>query len=531
MQEIKIRSIPVFLAICIFGAVACVGSTLITTGAISISIPILIIGTMLCYLVINMLSYPKANVIQLLKLSLISLAIFSVIITASFVVSNLINHNAVIINSNLTLTATPFYALAGVIFGILSSIMLIRMKKIKIPHQSASDNTNNENEKKVNESAKSFENEEQEPLPVKLQTDPVITVNENIIKPENQTVPDISGKSELIKEDYLEASRESLDPLPEIKLEEASPVETAKETRKNIVYDESIFNTESDDIPDNIRLVNNKTKKIENEKGGIASIGKLLINNRDIENLIEINELMQQIGCNNDDIDVISMSTGIKIYEKFNKVMVDYTQIKDLTLSNKAGFVIASTINNNRRSETVGAISSSAFIVLKNYLKRLEINKLQKIFFETQDNIYSIFTVSEDILSFITEKSFEPVNYTGLKDILDHDSLSVQDLSALKCAKEIAELAITDKKGSLIGSLNSENPKQLASLSSAIFENLKIFIINIQPSVEIKKITMFADEKVYTIRKYNDKIIGLITSPNGPIQLSNRLLEVDMLIK
>ncbi|MDD3014851.1 MAG: hypothetical protein PHC34_14205, partial [Candidatus Gastranaerophilales bacterium] len=360
----------------------------------------------------------------------------------------------------------------------------------------------------------------------------IITENYQYTKTylDNKETDKIKTEQELKSSNNQNSSSNNLETLPDIKLEETSISNNNDELKQDISckYNESIF--DDNDIPDNIRLSDNQRINKTESKGMISSIGKLLINNRDIENIIETNELMQQIGCSSDDIDIVTMTSGIKIYEKFNRIMVEYTQIKDLTLSNKAGFTIASIIKDSRRSETIGAIASGAFLVLKNYLERLEICNLQKVFFEADDAVYSLFKIDDFILFFISEENFEPINYTLVKEILAQNNISNQDLSVIKNIKGIIESAITDKEGMLIGSINSENPKKLASLSSAIFENLKVFITNIQPA-KLNKIVVFADDKVLTIRKYNDKIAGLITSSDGPVKLSDQITEIEELMK
>jgi len=533
MPELRVKSIIGALAALVLGEALCIGTAFIVATRIAISIPLLIVSILFGYLVINMLIYPKAKVFQLLKLSISSLTFFLTITAISYIIFFLLNLQKIEINSNLDISANPLYFAISFIFGILSSIILIKLEIIK---KSVPIN-------QINSMPTIVQEVPQEEEPVKPQYLVEETENSTISKKEvtaeiyqkPQTYKDTTylNKTEIKEKIETQKNQEfltsELESLPDIKIEEEiNPDKNNLSLSSSSLYDERIF--DNNDIPDNIRLSNNQKIHKTESKGIISSIGKLLINNRDIENIIETNELMQQIGCSSEDIDIVTMTSGIKIYEKFNKIMVEYTQVKDLTLSNDAGFTIASIINDGRRSETVGAIASGAFLVLKNYLARLEIYNLQKAFFEGEDIIYSLFKVDNFILFFISEKSFDPINYTLVKDVLDQNTISNQDLSIIKNIKGVIESAITDEEGMLIGSINSENPKKLASLSSAIFENLKVFITNIQPT-KLYKITVFTNDKVLTIRKYNDKIAGFVTSPEGPVKLSDQIIEIEKLMK
>ncbi|MDD3012832.1 MAG: hypothetical protein PHC34_03940, partial [Candidatus Gastranaerophilales bacterium] len=445
MPEIKVKSIIGALAISVMGIALCIGTAFIFASRVSISMPILFISILLSYLIVNMIIFPKIRVVQLLKLSTASSTFFLIISGVSYLIFHLLNLHKIIISSNMDISANSAYFLISVLFGILSSVMLLKLEIIKRTEpikqtRNLSENNINDETPINEETIKPQDLIINAEIPTVLKKE-IITENYPNTKTylDNKETDKIKTEQELKSSNNQDSSSNNLETLPDIKLEETSISSNNDELKQDISckYNESIF--DDNDIPDNIRLSDNQRINKTESKGMISSIGKLLINNRDIENIIETNELMQQIGCSSDDIDIVTMTSGIKIYEKFNRIMVEYTQIKDLTLSNKAGFTIASIIKDSRRSETIGAIASSAFLVLKNYLERLEICNLQKVFFEAEDGVYSLFKIDDFILFFISEENFEPINYTLVKEILAQNNISNQDLSVIKNIKGIIE--------------------------------------------------------------------------------------------
>jgi predicted regulator of Ras-like GTPase activity (Roadblock/LC7/MglB family) len=555
MYKLSINCTKISLIIGILGLI--ISSILLYIPLFSVKIPLilLIIGILLTYLVLNMLIFPKANTIQIIKISIYMLVSFILIASASTALMIIAGFSNSILNNKFIVNCSSLYIGSCAFFGLLFTFKLVNFEQIINPSKNLNlKQTLNvqpapeiikenkiitlptdaliEPPAKAPEKPKLINSPEPTEL-IKETEQPIIPNYTNTPSANEENIPLHEAKKIFQKSDTKDLSAENsaftdlFDQTP-VELNEINQLDKLEEESGELGYTEDIF--DADDIPDDIRLVSSQKKKNIETTGVISSIGKLLINNRDIEHIIETNELMQQIGCNNEEIDVVTMAMGIKIYDKFNKIMVEYTQVKDLTLSNKAGFMIASIIKDSRRAETIGAIASSAFVVLNNYLQRLELTNLKKVFFEAEDTIYTIFKVEDFVLFFASEKTFTPVNYGLLQEIIDQNNLMDQDMSVIKNIKGLIESVTTDKKGMLIGSLNSQNPKILASISSAIFENLKIFIANVEP-VELKKITIFTDDKVLTIKKYEDKIAALISDDKGPIKLSDVIVEIEELMK
>ncbi|EKE04152.1 MAG: hypothetical protein ACD_20C00100G0001 [uncultured bacterium] len=563
MHKIKLKGFILPIIILILGVVITSVTALIPIPLVNTEIPLLIIGAFTVFSSINFLIFKKATAVQVLVLAVIATLLFTIITSASLLFLDIIGVKKIVLSSSININV--FLIIINLLTSTLFISSLIKFEEIKITKISKNTTIQHiesqqktyikEEEPEIISITEEFSHVEKQSPPIQKNEEPeikeIFPLNqaepvqeefflEDALPSENITAT-LENKQEIFIEETFSLNLQeennqqysenifdsNLGELPEISLTE-NLTETKPENVPVNGYDASIFDDDGY-IPENIRLIEKSTaKKAADTAGQISSIGKLLVNQKDIENIIELNESSYSEN-DSDNSNIIPKELGEKLKESLSQIQKAFPEIKNSTISNKAGFTIASLINNTSTEQTVGALASGAFMALQNYLSRLSVGQTTKIFFETETNIHILTKIENLIFYFNCSKQFEPVIYSLLRDTIDQNVFSNQDLSVIKNVKGIIEAAITDKDGNLTGSINSENPQKLASISSAIFENLKVFISNIEPA-KLSKMIIFSNEKILTIKKYNDAIASLITTIEGPITLSEKITKIEELI-
>jgi len=279
-------------------------------------------------------------------------------------------------------------------------------------------------------------------------------------------------------------------------------------------------------IPTDIRLIETSISKDNQSKGKIASIGKLLVNNRDIEGVIESGAANSE-GNIEGKTNIVSSVSGEHIYEKFNKLKQEFEHIREIALIDKGGFILASNYEDKMKIHITGALIAGAYHTLQNYLAQISFKHPQKIFFETENSNNFIMKTNDEFLFSIWDKEFKHVDYTVLEGFIEGEAISEADLTPLIELNQIKNFAASDGTGRLVKSIdNTENSEKLAIISSALFENLKVFLLNIQ-LLKLSRITIFNDEEVITIQKFNDEIATFITPVDGLVKISDNFLKMD----
>ena len=105
--------------------------------------------------------------------------------------------------------------------------------------------------------------------------------------------------------------------------------------------------------------------------------------------------------------------------------------------------------------------------------------------------------------------------------------ISESDLTPLVELNQIKNFAVSDGSGKLVKSTNKdEKSEKLAIISAALFENLKVFLMNMHLS-KLTRITVFNSEEVITIQKFNDEISAFITPADGLIKISDDFTKME----
>jgi len=539
MPDIKFRNAVQTIISGILAVVFTVCSSYIAIPAINLPMPLLFIGLFTGLAVLSFISYPKASTGQVIKLCIIGLFLNLAIIGAGIFTASWLKISQITMDSDFILLINPAIPTIRFIFSYVTMISLITFeeKKQEIKQKPAATKVKEEEQEKITFETKSkLQQEIKENIqPTKEETNAPKTTYEELYpkaaKPEKKEEPaqeiflDFSEKTEEIKQKPAALPSEEefieLDTLPISTLEEQKdeqplePKEKQEEAQENFNY-----------IPTDIRLVEAPVSKENENKGKIGSIGKLLVNNRDIEGIIELNaEQSSGEGKTN----VVSSESGEEFYEKFSKLKQEFGQIKEIALVDKGGFVLANNFEEENRMKIpiTGALIAGAYHTMQNYLLQLSILDPQKIFFETENSNNFMIKTGDHFLYSVWEKTYTHVDFGSLEGFLENDELSENELIPLIELEQLQNYALSDSTGQILNTTHkfpfSEN---LGIISSALFENLKVFLMNIN-LLKLKRIVIFSNENVMTIQKFDDKIAAFITPVDGLVKLSEDFQKIE----
>lgn len=543
---------------------------------ISIQLPLLLIGLFSILLIFTLVYYSMATTKQALILSFYMFCIVCLMILSVKVVSVFAHIKAFTFTSSESLLCDPFALLVSVIFSVIAfnfsfflEKILYSKKNIEIEKEQQNDQDSGiSDESPVEElldeqpvqDLESFESTtdvleiddkqlEEEPsllpslpdIPIQDNIEPLEEVDYSNYNSEDKSFfenqldsdSDIFEQEEGVLNDESLLAIKNLGALPEIDVNSDNTLikkeDSSHQNESDMFYEED--DKDYSFIPDNIRLVDDLEKKPSPlvDEGIISSIGKLLINQRDVENIIEIKSVINQVGQDSDGSNVVTKLLGEQLLTKLQKISDVYFLIKDLTLANKAGFVIASLIEDSKRQYTIGALASGGFLTLQNYLLRIGVKNPEKIFFVMENSVNSLFKVDNFIFYFSCDKDFKLFEYNDLEVFMRSESVNNIELDKLKNANYNIDAVTSTLNGDFMYSLNAKN-EAYSSIFSAIFENLKIFIKNIQ-NEKLSEIVIFSDNKIITLKKYDETILSFITDKDGPVQLTDNTKHIQNLIE
>ncbi|MEI7475581.1 MAG: hypothetical protein WCK67_12470 [bacterium] len=357
-------------------------------------------------------------------------------------------------------------------------------------------------------------------------------------EPTNATIPTLSGtplnediftsewdyqeKTEeetikpIINEDINSMFEGNLGDLPEIKMED-DKLSVKKQIKFGI--DEVKESAPFQFIPENIRLANNLSDRKEEKEGKITSIGKLIVNERDIENLIELGSIGH---AGNFRTNIVSVEAGNQSNEIFSKIKEICSKVTTVSLIDKSGFILKSNIGNLHLEQTIGAVAAHAFMTVQNYVSQLAFNSIDNIIFNT--------TTSSILLNLSKDKIYA-------LEIADNNNFKTSEISEILKAKsleniEIESLLINDEvMAALFVDTNENNEekdeelKKIASISSSIFDNLAIFVINIQTQ-PLESVIIFEKSKSLVIKKIEDKLAIFIIEGTSLMTFENTIKNV-----
>lgn len=521
MQELKFRNIFSTLFVLIVATVLCIGVSYIKILAFAVPVPLLVIGLFAGFIILSFIFYPKASTIQTIQLTAVGILVNVVMLTGAVFGINYLKLASVSLNSELILLINPLI----VALSFLSSFIIL-ISMIKFEDKTVV-NTPIERE----EPETGIEDTESETIPFELK--------ELSKKEEKQEEPPKSLYEELYpqaKPQAVKVEEENvldepecfmeMEDLPSFSLEEEvqeePPSENTPVDTVSAEHDEEYF----DYIPTDVRLVEAPVSKDSESKGKIASIGKLLVNNRDIEEIIESGEISAEQGLKGK-TNIVSSDSGEHTEKKFSRIKQEFSYIKEIALIDKGGFILASNMQDKMKINIIGALAAGVYHTLQNYLAQISFSLPEKLFFETENVNCFIARISDDQMLFSTgEKECNPVEFGELKAFLTEE-ITEADFTPLVELGQIKNFAIANGAGQIIESdVNNEQSQKQGIISSALFENIKVFLMNIQ-LVKLSRITIFNADEIIIIQKSGENIASFRLPKEGLIKLSDDFVKIE----
>jgi len=532
MLELKFRNMPYVLFTVIAGILTAYGLSFVSISQIDIPIPLLITGIFAISLIINLITYAKATTAQLIQLTIAVFFANTSIFAAVLYILQFLKHSPFSIDSNFIISANPLILASSLIFGHIAIINCAKLEE----HTENQKQTEQTNHKKM-----VSESEEDKAVPLSegkeekiIQTEIKKEVTDFRIfdkKPEPKTEePAVLKYEELYpqakteQKPPVEAKQEEvfieLENLPSMDLKQEFISEEKQEKKQNKLEKETSPEEEYFDfIPTDIRLVEAPVNKDKETKGKIASIGKLLVNNRDIEGVIES---AAERG-NEGKTDIFSSNSGEEIYEKFSKLKQEFASIKELALINKGGFTLANNFEDEKTANIAGALIAGIYHTLQNYISQISFKEPLKIFFETENCNSLIIKTADEFLFSNWDKDFKHIESDLPENFYESNIAPYIELG------QIINFARFDEAGSLIpAGTEIPNSNKLAAISSALFENIKVFLMNLNLS-KLNQITVFSDEEILVIKKVDNETISYTAPIDGLIKLSENFAKIDQL--
>jgi len=523
MHELCFKNYFKSLILVLIGVAASSGACFYEIASVELPLPVYILGALTAFLILSSIFYSKANIGQTLQLAILGILINAVNFIGVYYANQYFKLPEIALKPDFILYLNPLIVGVTFIFSILTLCVFVKIKEIK---------TNSSEEHGINE---------------EIEDD--AEISENIAVAEEKSFEDTHIDKNNSSENGFEDAQEEKNPCAYAELYSKK---TEKEEflecdlAENEFEEREIRNDDDEDvllkeedisskkagtsgniefIPTNIRLSDTQTFRETKSKGQVASIGKLLVNDKKIENVIEANETLTEDDLNSR-TNIITTISGEKIYEKFSEMKAEFPCIKEIALINKGGFIIANDFEDKQRAQIAGALIAGVYHTLQNYITQLSLDFPVRIFFETAESNSFMLKTADEILFSSWDKEFKHIEYDSLEEIFAIEDFSEADMTPYTDLMEIENMTVADIEGNLVNSLDTENSEQFAAVSSAIFENLKVFLMNIQ-LIKLSKITIFTPKKVMTIIKTQDKIISLLTDSEEYPKITEELLKME----
>jgi len=542
MQELKFKNFIQTLFAFIIAIIASAGFSYINIPPFGLPVPLLIIGIFAGFLLLNFIAYPKATTTQIIQLTITGVFLNAIIFVIAIWGIKYLNLASASLDSQFIILINPLIPMSSFLFSFITLISLVRFEDKVIVSKKSIEQKEKTIEELVPEKIPFEGNKTSEPVKEKTDEKPKSLYEELYPQAKNQIQAQINEKpqekefffglnqKDTPKELNIKAEKhlEALEPANKFIELESLPIRELDFEEKSQTNTDSNNEEYFDFIPTDIRLIEAPVSKDTESKGKIASIGKLLVNKRDIEGVIESSSAIAESGSESK-TNIVSSASGEHIYEKFDKIKQEFAHIKEIALIDKGGFILASNYEDKMKIHITGALIAGAYLTLQNYLAQLSFKYPQKIFFETENSNNFIMKTNDELLFSICDKEFKHVDYTILEGFIENETISEADLTPLIELSQIKNFAVSDGTGKLIKSIdNTENSEKLALISAALFENLKVFLMNIQ-LLKLRRVTILNSEEVITIQKFNDGIASFLTPIDGIIKISEDFMKMEEL--
>lgn len=494
--------------------------------------------SLVLFIVVSVALYSKVEIKQNVIISLIMFSVYFVSMLFIFAIASVLKLEGVLNFKGINLSINPVSLALPVIMSAVITKLLLNLESIK--KEKPAEEVKKEDKKKDEKIKDEKQPEKKLEEVVVEKKEPEVKTIQETESVKEEFVSEVTKKVELkeesqvvrqeIKEEKVEKLEKVISEEPE-RLEELSPlgelpsldgdiedisVKTSQLDEKVVSITPSLEEEEEDDDDEKFDVKEKKyvAEKLEIPKlaqdprskgidhgGKITSIGKLLVDHRDIENIIETNALMQSVGADTTTTNIISAVAGVKTNEKLAAVK-EIEGINSCIVVNQAGFIQASTMDDIHKEQVMGAMASGTFGVINNYLDKISFKSTKDIVFESTTGSIVLSKFLNNIMgvyinSGVSLYSFEDINdflavaaEMSPKDIIDTLS-SFNGVLGVILASDSGEL-IADK---LID--ESKNPSDVASVLPAFYSNLGVFIKNMDQGVLRRSIISTSNEILF----------------------------------
>lgn len=387
----------------------------------------------------------------------------------------------------------------------------------------------------------------EQPKPVELKQEVSVPVVETVTL--ESTFEDVNPLEELVPlEGDITELAESKD--AEVKPAFESVIDNEKELEKVTVSAETTTPDVKSFEPISIKRVEDADAPIERPyipklaeesrpknfetTGKITSIGKLLVDHRDIENIIETNALMQSVGSEVGSTKIISAISGGKTNEKLATIS-EIGGTNACIVVDDAGFIHASTLKDLHREQVIGAMAYGTFAAISSNLNKMGFQPAKDVIFESEtgavilnkyssSNVIAIL-VNPGVQLYQLQEVNELVATAGEREPADliQTSASINGVIGAVLAKNTGELI----ESKLID--DSKVASNIAYVLPAFYSNAGVFIKNMDQG-SLRKIIANTGNEVIYFTSIGSNILMLYATLNTAIIPKDTKIQYETII-
>ena len=357
------------------------------------------------------------------------------------------------------------------------------------------------------------------------------------LEEENTSLEEISEENRLeesslpekgmLSENYAESVSNALDQAFNFDTPEESKIEFHKDT--DLEQEEPLAVDENYTVPE---LAQDPSSKDSKSGGKITTIGRLLVDKRDIENIIDTNEQLQHISADATTTKILSQSEGDLINAKLSAIK-DLSNVKGCVVVSESGFIQASNLEDLQKEQIIGALASGTYGIISNTIKKvgfkspkeitLETNEGQLILLKALNNIFAIFIEPQPPLY-----QLDDIN----KLLVSQPTTAPEELvSSFSDIPGVIGALIASKDGHLLAHKivdSAKNPDLLAKNLPTFYSNTGVLAKNLGLNT-LQRLIIQTSSEDFLLKLVNNELIVVYSTLNTSVkalQLKQQILKL-----
>lgn len=281
------------------------------------------------------------------------------------------------------------------------------------------------------------------------------------------------------------------------------------------------------------KLADKPTNKDAEVSGKITAIGKLLVDHRDIENIIETNALMQSVGADITSTKIISAVEGGKVNDKLASLK-EVEGIGASIVVNDAGFIQASTIDDLQKEQVLGAMASGTFIIISNSINKMGFKPARDVTIESSRGTLALSKMEDKIVSTFIDSGVDLYKLKELNDLLvvaaEKDDKELVD--SLASINGVIGAILSDESGKMVASKiidETKKPESIAEALPAFYSNISVFLSNMSFG-ELRKAIVNSGNEVILFTSIGSKILLLYANLNTALTSTDVRIQYETII-